>query len=141
MQEAADIKHNTLWRTEWKTHIYIIITHHNIGTRDLYTGNFYASCKSQEWYLHCSSRKQSKPIDNIQYPWISIYRPILEKQYSNWLAPQQCHVLCLIQQHSSIQYKQKYVCTSLSVVQKTKKLDEMLIWNKEEKFSSKQEKI
>jgi hypothetical protein len=24
-----------------------------------------------------------KPIDNIPYPYISIYRPIIEKQYSN----------------------------------------------------------
>ena len=66
-------------------------------------------------------------------------------------------MLCLIQQHNSIQYKQNDVCVTvcsthrnkstltyalqLSVVQKTKKLYEMLIWNKEEKFSSKQDKI
>jgi len=27
---------------------YIIITHNNISSRDLYTGNIYVSCKSQE---------------------------------------------------------------------------------------------
>ena len=32
---------------------YTIITHNNISTRDLYAGNIYVSCKSQEWYLHC----------------------------------------------------------------------------------------
>ena len=44
-----------LWRTEWMTHIYIITTctHNNISTCDLYSGNIYVSCKSQEWYLHC----------------------------------------------------------------------------------------
>ena len=45
-----------------------------------------------------------KPIDNIPYTLISIYRPIIEKQYSNFIATRPCHVLCLIQQHSIIQY-------------------------------------
>jgi hypothetical protein len=47
--------------------------------------------------------------------------------------------MCLIQQQSIIKNKQKNVCTS--VVQKKKKLYEMFIWSKKEKFSSKQDKI
>jgi hypothetical protein len=49
-------------------------------------------------------------------------------------------VLCLIQQHSIIQYKQKYAQYALQFAKKKekkkrKKLYEMLIWSKKEKFS------
>jgi hypothetical protein len=64
-----------------------------------------------------------KPIDNIPYPYISFYRPIIEKQYSNCIATRQC----LIQQHSIIKYKQKYACASIFC--SAKKNNKKTLWN------------
>ena len=83
-----------------------------------------------------SSRQQLKPIDNIPYSYISIHRPIIGKQYSNWIATRECHIVCLIQQHNIIQYKQKDVCTLIICSAKKKLLN---CWYGI--FSSKQDKI
>jgi hypothetical protein len=90
---------------------------------------------------HVLIDNNQKAIDNIPYPLISIYRPIIEQQYSNCIITRQCHVLCLIQQHRLYNTNKNMYALQFSVVQKKKKLYEMLIWSKEEKFSSKQDKI